>query len=1493
MKAGNSLGWSSWSSEWSFINGPSSIPDTPTLGTPTNGSNFPGTKVEFRWHVADRANNYHIQVSLDSNFTQLIFDEAIGNYIGVDISGFPDNGTQYWWRVKAGNTLGWSSWSEEWNFINGPSSIPDTPTLGTPTNGSNFPGTKVEFRWHVADRANNYHIQVSLDSNFTKLIFDEAIGNYIGVDISGFPDNGIQYWWRVKAGNTLGWSSWSSEWNFINGPSSIPDTPTLGTPTNGSNFPGTKVEFRWHVADRANNYHIQVSLDSNFTKLIFDEEIGNYIGVDISGFPDNGTQYWWRVKAGNTLGWSSWSEEWNFINGPSSIPDTPTLGTPTNGSNFPGTKVEFRWHVADRANNYHIQVSLDSNFTKLIFDEAIGNYIGVDISGFPDNGTKYWWRVKAGNSLGWSSWSSEWNFINGPTDKPDTPELIRPEDGTNIPGNVVQFRWYPAPRANNYHLQIALDSSFSKFVFDKAIGNYIGVDMSGFLDDGTQYWWRVKAGNVLGTSSWSAEWNFINGPSGIPESPILIQPKDGVNVPGQMIQFRWYPAPRANNYHLQVALDSGFTKFVFDKAIGNYIGVDMSGFLDDGTQYWWRVKAGNVLGTSSWSAEWAFINGLSNKPSPPTGVIAKSGPGSRQITLIWNANPEPELDYYRIYLGTSSGNYFGYFDKVPKEWHTGVIISGLTNGTTYYIVVTAVNISGVESDYSEEVSATPEDIGDTEPPTKPTNLNINDPETGEELELSWDASIDNVEVSHYLIYRLTNNSAVSESNYDSGFPVSTSKTNYTDYEVTEANTYYYKVLAVDTSDNRSGLSNLADASPTDTLAPAEPTNVNTTPGDTIIDLWWTAPTTNTDNSELTDLAGYNIYRGTSPGNYNPEPINGLTLITTLYYNDTGLINEQTYYYIVKAVDDSGNEGPASIEVSETPVGTDTPPAPPTDVMITEKETELLITWAPNHELDLAGYNIYRGIESGNYSPTPINPSLITTESYTDRDVVENQTYFYVVRAVDESGQESDNSEEVSGMIGEGVIWIIKPTSSNPARLYFNQEQVTTKGLPTTSIQDKEQVIIEYHLSEDYLDLYPLSIIRLEIKNYYTGELVYTAWDYKPFPSITDDPHFIWNGRNNDGKVVPNGLYTTTISIYLFNIIKWSTQEGRNIIIGTKVRLGGQIDSTAEPGFFEVYVPTKYGGVLTISAPGCTIEIFDPKGNPFTNGTEVGENNHGWFTFKVSGAKNYTVSNTFVEKGEATTRPWNGWYWPTEPNTNPNLYDDGYALDKYDQVYNTSAQNWEVTNHVGVEPWEGHCWGWSIASIVKSQPEPTEQDSIKFDQDDMEGLYIELADCGWYGSVLVDNIPSEPTPALGESVDRYADDVHIALRDHIRRSHIALQSNLRGVNNPNEIWNHAVWKYSANMEQSPDQNDEYVIKITIIIYANEDFNYPSNGTSDRIETYTYILKYTFTGEIDKTYLEQNWIRAEHYALQNLYKVTNSMWNAKNPFVSKTNVDNLYK
>ena len=176
------------------------------------------------------------------------------------------------------------------------------------------------------------------------------------------------------------------------------------------------------------------------------------------------------------------------------------------------------------------------------------------------------------------------------------------------------------------------------------------------------------------------------------------------------------------------------------------------------------------------------------------------------------------------------------------------------------------------------------------------------------VNLAWDpsASDGGAAVTNYKIYRGTTSGNLSFS-AEVG-PVLT----YQDVGLTNGVAYYYQVSAVNVV-GESPPSIEVSATPMRT-PPSSPRNLAGTPGDGQAHLAWQAPSSDGGSA----ITNYSIYRGRSSG----AETRLITLGNVVAFTDVGLVNGDSYYYQVSAVNAIG-EGPITPEVSVTPIQPDT------------------------------------------------------------------------------------------------------------------------------------------------------------------------------------------------------------------------------------------------------------------------------------------------------------------------------------------------------------------------------------------------------------------------------------------------------------------------------------------------------------------------------------------------------------------------------------------
>ena len=164
---------------------------------------------------------------------------------------------------------------------------------------------------------------------------------------------------------------------------------------------------------------------------------------------------------------------------------------------------------------------------------------------------------------------------------------------------------------------------------------------------------------------------------------------------------------------------------------------------------------------------------------------------------------------------------------------------------------------------------------------------------------------------------------------------------------------------------------------------------------------------------------YRLYRTPvpAPPRFTPVVVAEAPTAPQLAITDTSIEWEKTYSYVITPVTKAGGteiEGADSAPVQVTTHDV-FPPAVPTGLQAvfsgSAQQNFIDLTWTPDSDADLAGYNVFRR-EQGS-EPLRINPGPVKTPAFRDAGVAPGHTYFYSVSAYDARGNESARSAETS------------------------------------------------------------------------------------------------------------------------------------------------------------------------------------------------------------------------------------------------------------------------------------------------------------------------------------------------------------------------------------------------------------------------------------------------------------------------------------------------
>ena len=514
-------------------------------------------------------------------------------------------------------------------------------------------------------------------------------------------------------------------------------------------------------------------------------------------------------------------------------------------------------------------------------------------------------------------------------------------------------------------------------------------------------------------------------------------------------------------------------------------------------------------------------------PTVPSNLTA-SEITQTSVRLDWNASTDNVA--VTLYEIGSEGLI------IESSATNSVVVSGLVANTNYTFAVRAKDEAGNVSAESEMLSVTTKPDVDTEAPSVPSNLTASEI-TQTSVKLDWNASTDNVAVTAYeieseglVIESSTTNSVVvsglvADTNYsftvkakDEAGNVSALSTEVTvttlpiiigpDYCSMVGDDYSYEWItevSVGSFTNTSAVDNGYGDFTADmiTAESGSSLNLSLTPNSAQYTEHWKVWIDYNGNGNFSD-AGEEVFsgsgKGATTGSINiPADATGRTrLRVAMRYNIAPVLCTNP---------DAGEVEDYTINIEGSQVDT-TPPTTPSDLVMTSiSQTSISLAWTES--TDENGISNYEVLNSGTVVSTDVATSA------TINNLSANTTYSFTVRAIDPSGNVSNESAVLAVTTLGDVSYCDASGSAGPEHI----ANVLFEGINNSSVRDDYHDYTAMSANVSQGNTYPITVI---IGDYYNGDraTVWFDWNQDGIFNTAEEQFILTsNGAEASGTVI--------------------------------------------------------------------------------------------------------------------------------------------------------------------------------------------------------------------------------------------------------------------------------------------------------------------------------------------------------------------------------------
>jgi RHS repeat-associated protein/uncharacterized delta-60 repeat protein len=453
----------------------------------------------------------------------------------------------------------------------------------------------------------------------------------------------------------------------------------------------TQATITW--TDRSNNeigYTIQQAADAAFTQnLSTSNWNANSTQAFIGGIAQ--ASYYVRVgirRSGTDTVFDTSSLFITFPPNVTTAPGAPVLSTKSNSQIGLTWTDSYAGKVA-----YKIERSTDNFVTAPILvattNKGATSFTDSDLS----EGTRYWYRLRANNTLSDSPASATANAYTYST----------------APGNLlantqsastIALQWDDNSQGETGYLVERALSADGPWTTVTTTASGATTASATLLAANTTYFFRVSAVNGAGTSPESATASEKTDPAGLLASVVSDLDVDRSNLPFE-INLNWSAADNADGYTIQrkVGIEGTWQDYGTADTTPTFYSSDL---LADST-YFFRVIPFNAFGVSEPSNEVAVTVSLQ---TPSDGVAVATPDGN--VSLTWSDNSPNETGFriWRRLEGTDNRELIEEIPFHPGTGTAGHVLSELNLGEEYTFEIQAIT-PDMSSGFGDGGIATP------------------------------------------------------------------------------------------------------------------------------------------------------------------------------------------------------------------------------------------------------------------------------------------------------------------------------------------------------------------------------------------------------------------------------------------------------------------------------------------------------------------------------------------------------------------------------------------------------------------------------------------------------------------------------------------------------------------------------------------------------------------------------------------------------------------